>query len=550
MRRKKIVLVGLGLLVIPVALFSAPRLIRTYIERTYPYVKVGRVELGWPVSLYDVKIRKDGIQADLREVRATPRKSDTVHVLGGSVHIIRKKEEGQRTFRQESAGRSIIAKGLRVSIESDGTLVTLEEASIDDKYRFERGSILHHKHLITLGPGSSSKDLQEVSLVSADVEVALPIELPKVPSKSVLRVEGIKASLPKQTAEIDSISYGPVKIKHTEVHRQGSDIVGKLQEIEVHHPWVSVEPVRFHEMGFNIPWPISVADFTIGKVHIHTEPKKYRILGNASCGDWLGALPEPLPEALRGSPENWKGRLGFEVQAKGKAKIDLDFNCKYTCSAEPIKSLRAGQFKYMAYNQKGELFERTVGRNIAGWTNLIDIPSSVTKAFITLEDPGFLSHKGIIVQALQNSLTDNLKLGKFFRGGSTITQQLAKNLWLRRHKTLSRKVYETLLAIALESCLSKEDILELYLNVVEFGPDLYGIGPASKHYFSKEVGDLLPEEAFYLAALLPRPSKAVPPNQGGLDAARRLMKQLINSGFLPDAYLSEDTSSDGWQTND
>ena len=550
MRRKKIVLASLGVLAIPVALLSAPRLIRVYIERTYPYVKIGRVELGWPMRFYDVKIQKDGIQANLREVRATPRKSDTIQVLGGSVHIIRKKEGEQQRLRQESAGRTIVAKGLHVTIESDGAKATLEEASIDDKYRFERGSITYHKHHITLGSGSSSKDFQEVDLASADVEVELPIELPRVPSKGLLFVSGVKANLPKQTAEISMVSYGPVMIKHTEVHRQGSDIVGKLREIEVDHPWVSVKPVRFHDMGFNIPWPISVADFTIGKVRIHTEPKKYRIFGEASCGDWLSALPEPLPEALTGPPENWKGRLAFEVQAKGKAKIDLNFNCKYTCSAEPIKSLRAGKFKYMAYNSKGELFERAVGRNIAGWTNLIDIPSSVTKAFITLEDPGFLSHKGIIVQALQNSLTDNLKLGKFFRGGSTITQQLAKNLWLRRHKTLSRKVYETLLAIALESCLSKEDILELYLNVVEFGPNLYGIGPAAKHYFSKEVGDLLPEEAFYLAALLPRPSKAVPPNQGGLDAARRLMKQLVNSGFLPDAYLPEDISSDGWHTND
>lgn len=550
MQRKKIIFAGLGLLVIPLTLFSAPRLIQTYIERTYPYVKIGRVELGWPVRLYDVKIQKDGVEADLREVRATPRKSDTVQILGGSVHIIRKKEEGQRPLRQESAGRTIVAKGLHVTVESDGVKATLEEASIDDKYRFERGSVTYHKHLITLGSGSASKDFQEVHLTSADVEVDFPIELPKVPSKSLLHVKEIKASLPKQTAEINEVSYGPVKIKSIEVHRQGSDIAGKLQEIEVSHSWIAVQPVRFHDMSFNIPWPISVADFTIGKVHIHTEPKMYRIRSDASCGDWLSALPEPLPDALKGPPENWKGHLGFEVQAKGKAKITVDFNCKYTCSAEPIKSLRSGKLKYMAYNSKGELFERTVGRNIVGWTNIIDIPTSVTKAFITLEDPGFLGHRGIIVQALQNSLTDNLKLGEFFRGGSTITQQLAKNLWLRRHKTLSRKVYEALLALALESCLSKEDILELYLNVVEFGLDLYGIGPAAKHYFSKEVGDLLPEEAFYLAALLPRPSKAVPPNQGGLDAARRLMKQLVNSGFLPDAYLSEDISSDGWQTND
>jgi membrane peptidoglycan carboxypeptidase len=177
----------------------------------------------------------------------------------------------------------------------------------------------------------------------------------------------------------------------------------------------------------------------------------------------------------------------------------------------------------------------------------------VVKAVITLEDPGFWRHRGIIVQALRNSLKDNLALGEFFRGGSTITQQLAKNLWLRRHKTLSRKVYEALLAMSLESCLSKDEILGLYLNVVEFGPDLYGIGPATKRYFDKDVYDLLADEAFFLARILPRPSKVVPPEQGGLENARRLMKQLVLTGHIEDVYLPDDgeeDNSEGWQTNE
>ena len=551
MRRKRLVLAGLGFLTLSVGLLASPRILRAYVERTYPYVKVGRIELGWPVRFYDVKVRKDWLQADLREVRATPRREDVVQILGGTVHVTRKKGEGNKLPQEDALRRRIVAQDLQVTVEREGDRIELEGASINEKYQFEKGTATYQGHTLKLGSGSATKDFREVTLTFAEAEVELPFELPRVAPKSLLRAEHVKVNAVENEAEVEEVSYGPVKAKHIEVHRLGSTIVGKVAVVEVNHPWVSVDPVSFHEVGFSVPWPIAEADFTIGKVRIQTEPKKYRILGAAPCGDWLSALPQPLPDALKGPPENWRGQLAFEVQAKGKAKINVNFDCKYTCSAEPIKTLRSGKFTYSAYNSKGEQFERTIGRNITGWTNIQDIPDHVTKAFITLEDPGFLNHRGIIVQALQNSLTDNLRLGEFFRGGSTITQQLAKNLWLRRHKTISRKVYEALLALALESCLSKEAILELYLNVVEFGPDLYGIGPASKHYFDKEVGDLLPEEAFYLAALLPHPSRAVPPNQGGLEASRKLMKMLITSGFLPDSYLLDaQADSSEWQTND
>lgn len=548
-RPKKIALLGLGILVISlISLASTPAMIRAYVEKTYPFVKIGRVELGWPLRFYDVNIQKGSVQAEFREVRATPRKQDPVRILGGTVHIIRKNEERSSPKTLES--RTIFAQGLKVTIESGDVRAELEEASIDGDYRFEKGTVTYKGYTLKLVNGRAERDFRLVWLDSAEVSVTLPFDIPRVSRTGTLKASGIEADTKERVVTIREVSYERMKAERAKVQQIGKVYQGTAEAITIDHPWVAVGPVTFHDFGFFVPWPVVEMSLVLGKIQVQTNPSEYHIKGNAPCGDWLSVLPDPRPEALRVPPENFRGNLGFDIQAKPSPKFNVNFDCKYTCSAEPIKSLRAAKFSYMAYNSKGELFERTVGRNIAGWTAIGNLPSHVVRAFITLEDPGFLSHRGIIVQALRNSFTDNLKLGEFFRGGSTITQQLAKNLWLRRHKTISRKVHEALLAMALESCLSKETILELYLNVVEFGPDLYSIGPAAKHYFKKEVGDLTAEEGFYLASILPRPKNAVPPNKGGLEGVRRLLKSLVNSGFLSDAYLVEDSDTTGWQTTD
>lgn len=538
MRRKT-----LGLFILTVlGLFlylALPGLIRAYVERSYP-VKVDRVVLGWPVRFYDVRIVRDGLDAHLAEVQVSPLRSDPIIVVGGTVRVIKQPGQGQKL--PSRPGREVVARGLQVEVEYQGAKLKLTNASVfSESYAFETGSLDYQGRVVTLTAGSASKDLKAAKVAKVEVLVTLPFELPKIPGSGTVKLEQVKVNIPERTVTALTATYGPVVVNELQVSYKASVVEGSVQGIRVDHPWIAVEPVVFPSMTFHVPWPLSAATFQVGAATIRTDPLQYQVTGDASCGDWLTTLPEPLPSALQGTASKWKGRLKFDVRVKPPAKIHLEYDCKYDCSAEPVRALQSGEVTYQAYDSQGALFSRTVGRHRPGWTDIINLPPHVTKAVITLEDPGFLGHRGVIVQALQNSLKDNIKLGEFFRGGSTITQQLAKNLWLRRHKTLSRKVHEALLAMAIESCLSKEEILELYLNVVEFGPDLYGIGPASKRYFDKEVGDLMPDEGFYLAALLPRPSKAVPPDQGGLEAARRLMRQLIASGFLPDSYLMDAT---------
>ena len=131
-------------------------------------------------------------------------------------------------------------------------------------------------------------------------------------------------------------------------------------------------------------------------------------------------------------------------------------------------------------------------------------------AVIAIEDRRFYSHFGIDPIGLARAVFNNLTRGRFTQGGSTLTQQLAKNLFLKPERTLERKVQEVLLALWLEHKHSKDQILEMYLNRVYFGSGAYGVEAASRRYFGKSARDVTLSEAALLAGLLKAPSKLSP----------------------------------------
>lgn len=138
---------------------------------------------------------------------------------------------------------------------------------------------------------------------------------------------------------------------------------------------------------------------------------------------------------------------------------------------------------------------------------LRNISVHARNAVVASEDAGFYGHKGIDFHEMRESFETNLERGRWARGGSTLTQQLAKNVYLSSEKSLLRKVKEAIIALQLEKILSKDEILEKYLNVVEFGPKIYGIHAASWYYFKKAPSELTPAESSFLAFLLPSPKK-------------------------------------------
>ncbi|MBI4412110.1 MAG: monofunctional biosynthetic peptidoglycan transglycosylase [Deltaproteobacteria bacterium] len=139
------------------------------------------------------------------------------------------------------------------------------------------------------------------------------------------------------------------------------------------------------------------------------------------------------------------------------------------------------------------------------WIPYSRISSNLKKAVLISEDDAFFSHRGFDLKQIRESIKRNWRDKKFTRGGSTITQQLVKNLYLAPAKNPLRKIREWIITWQMEKTLTKQRIFELYLNVVEWGPGVYGAESAARYYFGKGCGSLGPSEAAFLAAILPNP---------------------------------------------
>jgi hypothetical protein len=170
-----------------------------------------------------------------------------------------------------------------------------------------------------------------------------------------------------------------------------------------------------------------------------------------------------------------------------------------------IEDLRGGRFTYLAAGAAGERAPRRSGEGSRGWLPLASVSDHVPRAVMAAEDAAFYSHRGYDESAIAEALADAATDGDL-RGGSTLTQQLVKNLFLDPdERTIARKLRELLIAAELHRALGARRVMELYLNVVEFGPEVWGIGPASDYYFLKKAKYLKPNEAAFLALLLPAP---------------------------------------------
>jgi len=186
----------------------------------------------------------------------------------------------------------------------------------------------------------------------------------------------------------------------------------------------------------------------------------------------------------------------------------------------------------------GDFHPFVVGPKNRYWTPSPSIPPEMKWAVILAEDASFYKHEGIDVKAIKNAIKYDLEKKSFARGASTITQQAAKNLFLSREKTLTRKVKEIYLAKRMEQELTKGRIIELYLNVIELGPMVYGIGHGAQYYFGKPAADLTPRECAFLVAMLPGPRLAYNPykNLGKvLKRSNMILRLLAAKGVLSGA---------------
>lgn len=175
------------------------------------------------------------------------------------------------------------------------------------------------------------------------------------------------------------------------------------------------------------------------------------------------------------------------------------------------------------------------------WTSSENIPAEMKWAVILAEDANFYKHEGVDVKAIKKAIKHDLEKKSLARGASTITQQTAKNIYLSREKTITRKVKELYLALRMEQELTKGRIIELYLNLVELGPMVNGVGHASRYYFGKPASELSSRECAFLAAMLPGPRVAYNPYRNMAKVLRRsdmILKLMKSKGVLSEEEYS------------
>jgi monofunctional biosynthetic peptidoglycan transglycosylase len=149
--------------------------------------------------------------------------------------------------------------------------------------------------------------------------------------------------------------------------------------------------------------------------------------------------------------------------------------------------------------------ELQIGPQSPDFVPVAELPEHVIRAVTSAEDAGFFGHPGFELEEVKNAIAQGVRRGRLVRGGSTISQQVAKNLFLDGERTFARKVREAVATVGLEATLPKRRILEIYLNIAEWGPGVWGIGPAARHWFGKDARALTPKEAAFLASVIPNP---------------------------------------------
>jgi hypothetical protein len=232
----------------------------------------------------------------------------------------------------------------------------------------------------------------------------------------------------------------------------------------------------------------------------------------AACRDVLMVVPAALLGELASVELTGdiatKLTLHVDSQALDATLVDFDVTdkCRFGSVPELLDLKRFERpFVHTVFEPDGTVFEMETGPGSAAWTPIELISPFMTQAAIAHEDGRFLSHHGFAEPEIARALARNLEARAFRFGASTITMQLVKNLFLHRDKLLSRKVQEAFIVWWLEQHWDKRRILEMYLNVIEYGPAIYGIRNAALHYFGQIPLDLTPAQAAFFATILPSP---------------------------------------------
>lgn len=235
-------------------------------------------------------------------------------------------------------------------------------------------------------------------------------------------------------------------------------------------------------------------------------------LPRTRCADLTSAIPPDLLGDLDGFSlaGRIQGRMHLELDTRDieatEFRVRVADGCEFLTVPVRADVRRFGSiFRHRVEEGEGRVFEMMAGPGSADWVDIGAISPFMVHAALGHEDGAFFRHGGFSRGAIRDAIVRNLREGRVVVGASTITMQLAKNLFLNRERTIARKVREVLLTWWLEKALSKEEILELYLNIIEYGPSVYGVVHAADYYFGVHPSELTAAQSAFLASVLPSP---------------------------------------------
>ncbi len=234
--------------------------------------------------------------------------------------------------------------------------------------------------------------------------------------------------------------------------------------------------------------------------------------------DFFDSFPQGLFESLEGIQVAGKLRYNAHLFLDTSNPDDVQFESGL--AKQDFRILKFGkvdlgrlnrEFVYTPYEKGKPMPPRTIGPSNPNYTPITEISPNLRYAVMTAEDPSFLTNNGFVQESLRKSIAEDFKEKRFKRGGSTISMQLVKNAFLVRQKTLTRKFEEILIVWLIQNgrIMTKDRMLEVYFNIIEWGRNIYGIGEASRYYFAKSPADLTLGESIYLASIVPNPKNGL-----------------------------------------
>jgi hypothetical protein len=308
---------------------------------------------------------------------------------------------------------------------------------------------------------------------------------------------------------VDGINLAHLVLAREPVHDLGFDL-GFAVELDPRKPSVVLHHARVERRGVELRIEGELSHPAARR------ERRYRLRAEVPptpCQQVLEAIPSALVPSLQGFVLGGRFELAVDV--------DVDFadlgalvleggvglgGCRVEGRPPRAAAERlAGGFTHRVTMRNGQHRAVHLHPGSGTYTPLSQISPYVVAAVLTTEDGGFWRHKGFLPSQFRTALQRNLEAGQVRLGASTITMQMVKNVLLSHERTLARKLQEMILTWYVESALTKERIMEIYLNVVELGPGIYGVTRAAEHYFGKQPGELTPPEAAYLALMLPSP---------------------------------------------